>query len=110
MGLPDPTPGLVIGFSYLWRSEALQDVIEGRKDRPCVIILSQTTRGDPQLGQRLTASAPVHRHSRQMAFMAKLFLPGPGASRQLKTGRALLYQKKAKSLRATAQTFCGQAG
>jgi hypothetical protein len=37
--LPKPEPGLVIGYSYLWKREALGGQEEGRKDRPCAIIL-----------------------------------------------------------------------
>lgn len=40
MPLPTPEPGLVISFSYLWRHEHEKGNEEGRKDRPCVIILS----------------------------------------------------------------------
>jgi len=40
VAVPDPRPGLVIGYAYLWRHEALQGLEEGRKDRPCVIVLS----------------------------------------------------------------------
>jgi hypothetical protein len=40
VALPDPAPGLVIGSSYLWRNEALRGQQDGRKDRPCVIVLS----------------------------------------------------------------------
>lgn len=40
MSLPKPVPGLVISYAYLWRDEALRGLEEGRKDRPCVIILS----------------------------------------------------------------------
>lgn len=40
MALPDPAPGLVIGYAYLWRNEALKGLEEGRKDRPRVIVLS----------------------------------------------------------------------
>jgi hypothetical protein len=40
MALPDPKPGLVINYSYLWRREADKGGEEGRKDRPCVIILA----------------------------------------------------------------------
>jgi hypothetical protein len=36
--LPQPHPGLVIGYSYLWRAEHLRGEEEGRKDRPCAII------------------------------------------------------------------------
>jgi len=38
--LPKPEPGLVIGYSYLWKREALAGLEEGRKDRPCAIILA----------------------------------------------------------------------
>ena len=40
MALPDPAPGLVIGYAYLWRNEALKGLEEGRRDRPCVIVLA----------------------------------------------------------------------
>ncbi len=39
MALPQPEPGLVLNFSYLWRDEALRGLEEGRKDRPCVVVL-----------------------------------------------------------------------
>jgi hypothetical protein len=34
-----PAPGLVIRYSYLWRSEAAEGREEGVKDRPCAIVL-----------------------------------------------------------------------
>jgi hypothetical protein len=37
---PTPVPGLVIRYSYLWRSEHLAGREEGRKDRPCAIVVS----------------------------------------------------------------------
>ncbi len=40
MALPEPVPGLVIRYSYLWRSEAQQGREEGLKDRPCAIVLA----------------------------------------------------------------------
>ena len=36
--LPDPVPGLIIRYSYLWRREHLEGRDEGQKDRPCAII------------------------------------------------------------------------
>jgi hypothetical protein len=36
---PEPKPGLVIRYSYLWSSEQALGKEEGRKDRPCAIIL-----------------------------------------------------------------------
>ena len=38
MPLPIPVPGLVIRYSYLWRSEHLERREEGQKDRPCAIV------------------------------------------------------------------------
>ena len=47
---PTPVPGLVIRYSYLWRSEHLAGREEGRKDRPCAIVLSLIGTGDkPQV-------------------------------------------------------------
>ncbi len=40
MSLPDPTPGLVIGYAYLWHDQVRRGLKEGGKDRPCVIVLS----------------------------------------------------------------------
>lgn len=35
---PDPVPGLVIRYSYLWHREHIEGIEEGRKDRPCAIV------------------------------------------------------------------------
>ena len=40
MPLPEPTPGLVIGYACLWHDEARRGQEAGSKDRPCVIVLS----------------------------------------------------------------------
>ena len=40
MPLPEPEPGLVIGYAYLWFSEFEQGREEARKERPCAIILT----------------------------------------------------------------------
>ena len=42
MTFPTPTPGLVIRYSYLWRSEYLRGREEGVKDRPCAVLLTLT--------------------------------------------------------------------
>jgi hypothetical protein len=39
-GYPEPEVGLVISYSYLWSQEAEAGQVEGRKDRPCAIILA----------------------------------------------------------------------
>lgn len=47
MPLPDPAPGLVIRYAYLWHRQYLNGQEEGEKDRPCAIILtSRSARGD----------------------------------------------------------------
>jgi hypothetical protein len=47
MPLPQPVPGLVIRYSYLWRTEQQRGQEEGSKDRPCAVILVTTDdRGD----------------------------------------------------------------
>ncbi|MEE4212583.1 MAG: hypothetical protein V2I43_25335 [Parvularcula sp.] len=40
MKLPKPEEGLIINYSFLWKHEADQGREEGRKDRPCAVILA----------------------------------------------------------------------
>jgi hypothetical protein len=40
MPLPEPEPGRVIRYNYLWAEEQEQGREEGRKDRPCVIVVA----------------------------------------------------------------------
>jgi mRNA-degrading endonuclease toxin of MazEF toxin-antitoxin module len=45
--LPQPEPGLVICYAYLWHSEFKQGREEGVKDRPCAVVLTtQDQEGD----------------------------------------------------------------
>jgi hypothetical protein len=37
--LPTPHPGLVISYSYLWHDERRRGREDGKKDRPCAIVL-----------------------------------------------------------------------
>ncbi len=39
MSLPKPHPGLVVRYSYLWRTEHEAGREEGMKDRPCAVVL-----------------------------------------------------------------------
>ncbi len=41
MALPDPHPGLVVGYAYLWADQALAGREEGVKDRPCAIVVAR---------------------------------------------------------------------
>jgi len=40
MKIPKPEEGLVINYSYLWHNEAARGAEEGRKDRPCAVVLA----------------------------------------------------------------------
>lgn len=40
MPLPKPEPGLAICYSYLWHQEFAEGRDEGRKSRPCAIVLA----------------------------------------------------------------------
>ncbi len=46
MSFPAPELGLVISYAYLWRHEHEAGLEEGRKNRPCVIVLSVEKDGD----------------------------------------------------------------
>jgi hypothetical protein len=61
MALPEPEPGLVISYAYLWHHEHQDGHDEGRKDRPCVIVVA-TERADD--GATIVTVAPItHRPS-----------------------------------------------
>ena len=49
MAFPTPVAGLVIRYSYLWQSEHLRGQEEGRKNRPCAIILATETASGEQV-------------------------------------------------------------
>lgn len=68
MALPTPAPGLVISYAYLWRDQDAAGATEGRKDRPCAIVV--TTVDDE--GDTLVYVAPIT-HSR----------PDPGTAVEL---------------------------
>ena len=55
MPLPEPRPGLVISYSYLWKRQADGGEISGRKDRPCAIIIAAET----QAGESLVYAVPI---------------------------------------------------
>lgn len=55
MPLPDPVPGLVISYAYLWRNQQEQGREEGVKDRPCVVVLAVRQ----EEGERIVTVAPI---------------------------------------------------
>jgi hypothetical protein len=57
VALPAPRPGLVISYAYLWSDEDQRGALEGRKDRPCVVVLNVE---DRQGGQWVTVVPVTH--------------------------------------------------
>jgi hypothetical protein len=55
VSLPEPVPGLVIRYSYVWRREADKGEESGRKRRPCAVILT-VQRAD---GEIIVYAAPI---------------------------------------------------
>jgi hypothetical protein len=53
--LPEPKPGLVIRYSYLWRTEEVSGREEGVKDRPCAVLVAVV---DAQ-GRKTVAALPI---------------------------------------------------
>jgi hypothetical protein len=46
MAIPNPEPGLVISYAYLWHDEQKAGREEGTKDRPSVIVVAVTREDD----------------------------------------------------------------
>lgn len=62
MSIPEPRPGLVIRYGYLWHTEFLQGREEGAKDRPAAIVAAISTDldGEPRvLVLPITHSPPI---------------------------------------------------
>lgn len=58
-GFPEPQVGLVISFSYLWSEEAERGAVEGRKDRPCAIVLALENSQAETGKQKQVAVVPI---------------------------------------------------
>ena len=60
MAFPEPVPGLVISYSYLWAEQHKRGQEEGVKDRPCAVVL--VTHDED--GERVVTVLPIS-HSPQ---------------------------------------------
>lgn len=56
MAIPDPEPGLVVRFNYLWSREFDRGGLEARYPRPCAIVLSYHRSSD---GALMALLAPI---------------------------------------------------
>ncbi len=78
MSLPDPVPGLVIRYSFLWSHEAARGEREGSKARPCAIIVSAMQEDSGKI--RVTVAPITHAPPSEQS----LCLPVPsGVARSL---------------------------
>ena len=57
--IPDPQPGLVIDYAYLWQHEAAQGRDEGTKYRPAVVVLA--VESDDAHGETVLVAPVTHR-------------------------------------------------
>ncbi len=69
MSLPIPEQGMVISYSYLWRYEHDNGLEEGRKDRPCVIILATEKK---QAGIEVTIVPITHKQPASSEFSLEI--------------------------------------
>ncbi len=62
MSWPDPQPGLVIRYAYLWEREAASGREEGAKDRPCAVVVTFMDEGGRKRVYALpiTHTAPIY--------------------------------------------------
>jgi hypothetical protein len=64
-GFPGPEVGLVISYSYLWKEEEERGQVEGRKDRPCAIVLA-IDHPDPEGGAHKQVAVVPITHSQPL--------------------------------------------
>lgn len=77
MTLPEPHPGLVISYAYLWRRQQAEGREDAVKDRPCAIVMVAQT--DPH-GRRDVIVLPVT-HSPPRAPNSAIAIPAPTCRR-----------------------------
>jgi hypothetical protein len=78
VAFPDPVPGLVISYSYLWVQEHKRGQEEGLKNRPCAVVL--VSRDDD--GERVVTVLPIS-HTPQADPMLAVEIPA-AVKRRLK--------------------------
>jgi hypothetical protein len=81
MALPEPEPGLVISYSYLWHDQHSAGAEEGRKARPCAIVVATADEdGDTKVYvAAITHSNPDDPHSVELPAAVKQRLGLDGA-------------------------------
>lgn len=82
MALPEPAPGLVISYAYLWHNQSLAGAEEGRKARPCAIVVATTDEdGDTKVYVApITHTRPDDPHAVELPAAVKKHLGLDGAA------------------------------
>jgi hypothetical protein len=75
--IPPPRVGLVISYAYLWWDEARAGLEEGRKDRPCVVVIAL----EAIEGRQIVTVAPIT-HSPPSSDQAAGMIELPPATKQ----------------------------
>lgn len=78
MAIPDPEPGLVIKFEYMWRRENAGGAEHGRKARPCAVVVALEPDDD---GGKKVVVCPIT-HSKPTPAAEGIEVP-PKLARQL---------------------------
>lgn len=69
MAFPNPVPGLVIRYAYLWRDEHERGLEEGAKDRPCAVLLAIAD----EAGEKKVVVLPItHTSPRDPALVVEI--------------------------------------
>jgi hypothetical protein len=72
MPIPNPEPGLVISYSYLWHFQRQAGHEEGQKTRPSVIVLASTRADDATIVTVLPIT-----HTRPQDLVSAVEIPMP---------------------------------
>src|SRR5215469_12473560 len=73
MPIPNPEPGLVVSYAYLWHHEYEAGRDEGRKDRPSVVVLTVEREAD---GATVVVVLPIT-HSAPIEAASAVEIPLP---------------------------------
>src|ERR1700736_2923482 len=95
MPIPNPEPGLVISYAYLWHREHQAGREEGRKDRPSVIIVAGRPVDDVCRHQ---AGVPVGREADGATVVTVLPITHSGEPLGAPRDPAAAYDKAAAAL------------
>lgn len=72
MTYPEPEPGLVVSYAFLWSDEAAAGHAEGSKNRPCAIVLATTPDARVPNGKQVAVLPITHARPRDLEAAVEL--------------------------------------